>query len=202
MYHGVRHDRPTGRSTGSAWRCWTSRIRALLLHRTDEWVFGPEAPYEITGDVGRGRLPMRLGPRSGERPTAPLLRRRGLGHRPGDGHVQRGHRAGLRLAADPLAARWRGASSVVDVDGCICDRRCGRKPRRCDHARRQGTRPIAIVAGSARPARPCDTARPPESPLPALRERPSTGVRHLLRSRSGGDCARSVGGGTCRLGGV
>ena len=28
-----------------------------MLHRTDEWVFGPEAPYEITGDVGRVVFP-------------------------------------------------------------------------------------------------------------------------------------------------
>ena len=28
-----------------------------MLHRTDEWVFGPAAPYEITGDVGRVVFP-------------------------------------------------------------------------------------------------------------------------------------------------
>jgi predicted GH43/DUF377 family glycosyl hydrolase len=28
-----------------------------VLHRTDEWVFGPAAPYEISGDVGRVVFP-------------------------------------------------------------------------------------------------------------------------------------------------
>ena len=28
-----------------------------VLHQTDEWLFGPEAPYEITGDVGRVVFP-------------------------------------------------------------------------------------------------------------------------------------------------
>jgi predicted GH43/DUF377 family glycosyl hydrolase len=29
----------------------------IVLNKTDEWVFGPEAPYEITGDVGRVVFP-------------------------------------------------------------------------------------------------------------------------------------------------
>ena len=29
----------------------------IVLHRSDEWVFGPETPYEITGDVGRVVFP-------------------------------------------------------------------------------------------------------------------------------------------------
>ena len=28
-----------------------------MLNRTDEWVFGPEAPHEIIGDVGRVVFP-------------------------------------------------------------------------------------------------------------------------------------------------
>jgi predicted GH43/DUF377 family glycosyl hydrolase len=28
-----------------------------VLHRSDEWVFGPETPHEITGDVGRVVFP-------------------------------------------------------------------------------------------------------------------------------------------------
>jgi predicted GH43/DUF377 family glycosyl hydrolase len=28
-----------------------------VLRRTDEWVFGPSAPYEISGDVGRVVFP-------------------------------------------------------------------------------------------------------------------------------------------------
>jgi predicted GH43/DUF377 family glycosyl hydrolase len=28
-----------------------------VLHRTDEWVLGPVAPYEVTGDVGRVVFP-------------------------------------------------------------------------------------------------------------------------------------------------
>ena len=47
----------TARSTGSASRCWTSTTRASLLHRIDEWVFGPSAPYELTGDVGKVVFP-------------------------------------------------------------------------------------------------------------------------------------------------
>ncbi len=29
----------------------------ILLHQTDEWLFAPAAPYEITGDVGRVVFP-------------------------------------------------------------------------------------------------------------------------------------------------
>jgi len=29
----------------------------VVLHQTDEWLFGPEAPYEITGDVERVVFP-------------------------------------------------------------------------------------------------------------------------------------------------
>ena len=61
-----------------------------------------------------GRVPVRLGPRCGERPAAPLLRRRGHVDRPGDGHVQRGHEAGLRRAAEPHAAHRRGPSPAPD----------------------------------------------------------------------------------------
>ena len=57
MYHGVhltggRPDLPGGPRP--------ARPRgpdAIVLRRTDEWVFAPEAPYEITGDVGRVVFP-------------------------------------------------------------------------------------------------------------------------------------------------
>ena len=54
------------------------------------------APYELTGDVSRGRVPVRLGPRRGDRPPAHLLRRRRLRDRRRDGVVQRGPRPRLR----------------------------------------------------------------------------------------------------------
>ncbi len=45
------------RSTGWVWPCSDLADPRIVLHQTDEWVFGPEAPYEITGDVGRVVFP-------------------------------------------------------------------------------------------------------------------------------------------------
>lgn len=56
MYHGVRVT-----SDGPIYRAGLALLDledpGVVLHRTDEWVFGPEAPYEITGDVGRVVFP-------------------------------------------------------------------------------------------------------------------------------------------------
>lgn len=56
MYHGVRVT-----SDGPIYRVGLALLDlddpGLLLHKGDEWVFGPEAPYEITGDVGRVVFP-------------------------------------------------------------------------------------------------------------------------------------------------
>ena len=56
MYHGVRVT-----SDGPIYRVGLALLDlddpGKLLHRTDTWVFGPEAPYEITGDVGRVVFP-------------------------------------------------------------------------------------------------------------------------------------------------
>jgi len=56
MYHGVRTT-----SDGPIYRAGLALLDlddpARVLHRTDEWVFGPEAPYEVIGDVGRVVFP-------------------------------------------------------------------------------------------------------------------------------------------------
>jgi predicted GH43/DUF377 family glycosyl hydrolase len=56
MYHGVRVT-----SDGPIYRAGLALLDledpGIVLHRTDEWVFAPEAPYEITGDVGRVVFP-------------------------------------------------------------------------------------------------------------------------------------------------
>lgn len=56
MYHGVRVT-----SDGPIYRAGLALFDledpGVLLNRTDEWVFGPEAGYEITGDVGRVVFP-------------------------------------------------------------------------------------------------------------------------------------------------
>jgi predicted GH43/DUF377 family glycosyl hydrolase len=56
MYHGVRVT-----SDGPIYRMGLALFDledpSVVLHRTDEWVFGPEMPYEITGDVGRVVFP-------------------------------------------------------------------------------------------------------------------------------------------------
>ena len=77
----------------------------LLLHRTD---MGIRARCAVRDHRRRRscRLSVRLG-RSGERPTASTTAH-GPCHRPGDGFVQQGHRAGLRRAAGCAAPRPTG----------------------------------------------------------------------------------------------
>jgi hypothetical protein len=56
MYHGVHLT-----ADGPIYRVGLALLDlgdpSNVLHRLDEWVFGPEAPYEITGDVGRVVFP-------------------------------------------------------------------------------------------------------------------------------------------------
>jgi predicted GH43/DUF377 family glycosyl hydrolase len=56
MYHGVHST-----SDGPIYRVGLALLDledpSSVLHQTDEWVFGPAAPYEITGDVGRVVFP-------------------------------------------------------------------------------------------------------------------------------------------------
>jgi predicted GH43/DUF377 family glycosyl hydrolase len=56
MYHGVRVT-----SDGPIYRVGLALLDledpGVLIRKTDEWVFGPEAPYEIMGDVGRVVFP-------------------------------------------------------------------------------------------------------------------------------------------------
>ena len=56
MYHGVRRH-----ASGSLYRMglalFDKENPALCLIRSQSWMFGPEAPYEITGDVGYAVFP-------------------------------------------------------------------------------------------------------------------------------------------------
>jgi predicted GH43/DUF377 family glycosyl hydrolase len=56
MYHGVHMT-----SDGPIYRMGLVLLDRedprIVLHQTDEWLFGPSAPYEITGDVGRVVFP-------------------------------------------------------------------------------------------------------------------------------------------------
>jgi beta-1,4-mannooligosaccharide/beta-1,4-mannosyl-N-acetylglucosamine phosphorylase len=56
MYHGVRVT-----SDGPIYRAGLALLDLVdpskVLHRSDEWVFGPETPDEMTGDVGRVVFP-------------------------------------------------------------------------------------------------------------------------------------------------
>jgi predicted GH43/DUF377 family glycosyl hydrolase len=56
MYHGVH-----ATAAGPIYRAGLALLDLvnprLVIGRTDEWVFGPSAPYEITGDVGRVVFP-------------------------------------------------------------------------------------------------------------------------------------------------
>jgi predicted GH43/DUF377 family glycosyl hydrolase len=51
LYHGVRST-----ASGSLYRVGLALLDLedprTVLHRTDEWVFGPSEPYELVGDVG------------------------------------------------------------------------------------------------------------------------------------------------------
>ena len=96
MYHGVRLT-----SDGPIYRMGLALLDlvdpGIVLHQTDEWVFAPEAPYEITGDVGRVVFPCGW-VHDVDRTACALLRRGGHGHRPRDGPLQRGDGANLRVA--------------------------------------------------------------------------------------------------------
>jgi predicted GH43/DUF377 family glycosyl hydrolase len=56
MYHGVRHH-----ASGSLYRLGLALFDLenpqTCLTRSQSWIFGPEAPYEITGDVGGAVFP-------------------------------------------------------------------------------------------------------------------------------------------------
>jgi predicted GH43/DUF377 family glycosyl hydrolase len=56
LYHGVRST-----SDGPIYRAGLALLAlddpTKVVHRSDAWVFGPSAPYEITGDVGRVVFP-------------------------------------------------------------------------------------------------------------------------------------------------
>ena len=56
MYHGVH-----ATADGPIYRAGLALLDLadprIVLHQTDEWVFGPAAPYEMTGDVGRVVFP-------------------------------------------------------------------------------------------------------------------------------------------------
>ena len=119
MYHGVRVT-----SDGPIYRVGLALLDlddpGKLLHRTDEWVFGPEAPYEITGDVGRVVFPCgwvhdvegdRLHLYYGAADTC---------HRARDGHVQRGHGPGLRRAAH-CAAKGPRPTELAPIQPGLTD---------------------------------------------------------------------------------
>ena len=56
LYHGVH-----ATADGPIYRAGLALLDlddpSIVLHRTDEWVFGPSTPYEMTGDVGRVVFP-------------------------------------------------------------------------------------------------------------------------------------------------
>lgn len=56
LYHGV-HATSDGPIYRAGLALMDLRDPRIVLARTDEWVFGPIAPYEITGDVGRVVFP-------------------------------------------------------------------------------------------------------------------------------------------------
>lgn len=56
MYHGV-HSTADGPIYRAGLALLDLEAPWHVLHRTDEWVLGPAAPYEVTGDVGRVVFP-------------------------------------------------------------------------------------------------------------------------------------------------
>ena len=52
---------PTGRSIERVLRSWTSTDPRTVLHRTDEWVFGPAGPLRDHRRRRPGGVPVRLG---------------------------------------------------------------------------------------------------------------------------------------------
>ncbi len=56
IYHGVRHT--SGRPLYRLGLALFDAVHPDICHlRSDEWVFGPEAPYELNGDVGHVVFP-------------------------------------------------------------------------------------------------------------------------------------------------
>ena len=56
LYHGVRHT-PAGCLYRLGVALFDLEDPARLLLRGDEWIFGPEAPYETHGDVANVTFP-------------------------------------------------------------------------------------------------------------------------------------------------
>ena len=115
MYHGVHVT-----SDGPIYRAGLALLDLedprIVLRRTDEWVFGPAEPYELNGRRRAGRVPVRLGPRPGDRQAAPLLRRRGHGDRPRVRQAQRRPRAVKASPVPPLPVPGWGFGSPVSVE--------------------------------------------------------------------------------------
>ena len=104
MYHGVRVT-----SDGPIYRAGLALLDledpGIVLHRSDEWVFGPETPLRDHRRRRPRRVPVRLDPRPRDGQARPVLRRRGHGHRPRDGQAQRRPRDGPRGARDRSTSR-------------------------------------------------------------------------------------------------
>ena len=83
LYHGVRMT-----AGGCLYRLGLALLDLddprRVLRRSDEWVFGPETPYERAGGRRRRGLSLRLDSRPAQRHDSPLLWRRR--HVPGPGH--------------------------------------------------------------------------------------------------------------------
>ena len=85
MYHGV-HVTAAGAIYRSGLALLDLEDPSVVLHRSDDWVLSPTAPYERAGDVSDVVFPCGWLLDEGTRPAARLLRRRGhlgrRGHRP------------------------------------------------------------------------------------------------------------------------
>ncbi len=108
MYHGVH---ATG--AGPIYRAGLALLDLenprLVIGRTDEWVFGPSAPYEASRRRRPRRVPLRLGPGRGGGDGQHLLRRGRLGR--GPGHCSPRRPAGVR--ARPGACPGRNRAQVL-----------------------------------------------------------------------------------------
>ena len=89
LYHGVH-----ATADGPIYRVGLALLDlddpGTILHRTDEWVFGPVGVVRDHRRRRPGRVPVRLDARRGGRPPAHLLRRRRQRDRARDGSLQRG----------------------------------------------------------------------------------------------------------------
>ena len=108
MYHGVHL---TG--DGPIYRVGLALLDLddprVLLRRIGRVGLRPDRAVRADRRRRQGRLPVRLGARRGDRPAAPLLRRGGHVDRRGDGHVQRGPRAGHGGAGPGVGFRGRAS---------------------------------------------------------------------------------------------